>query len=108
MWACYFGEISKSYRENWKPHTVRADQKEPDVHDVLAWEKEIMYRLNMPVAEKYLSECIQVDWGGWAYKFTKAQAIEYNIHAGRYQIPQDVIDEMEEDTVYGIIDVELY
>ena len=35
MWVCYIGEISESYRKNWSPHTVRPDQKEPDVFDVL-------------------------------------------------------------------------
>lgn len=36
MWACYIGEITKSYQDKWEPHTVQPDQKEPDVYDVIA------------------------------------------------------------------------
>ena len=110
MWACYFGEISESYRENWAPHIVEPDQKEPDVYDVLSTRREIMYRLNWNAAPKCFSDEIKVDWGGWAYKVTKAQAIAYNEMNGAhdsYSIPQDVIDGMEEGRVYGIIDVEI-
>ena len=108
MWACYFGEISESYRENWKPHTVEPDQKSPDVFDVLAWRTEIMYRLD-GAAEQCFSDPIQVDWGSWAYRVTKAQAAAYNrLAAPGCRIPQRVLDEMEEDRVYGIIDVEIY
>lgn len=82
MWACYYGEISDSYLENWAPHTVSPDQKEPDVFDVLAWRHEIMYRLNTKVANECFDDEIQVDWGGWAYRFTKAQAIAYNDRNG--------------------------
>lgn len=32
---------------------------------------------------------------------------EYNLQAGRYGIPVDVIDLTEDGQVYGIIDVEL-
>ncbi len=110
MWACYFGEISPSYRENWTPHVVSEDEKEPDVYDVLSTRREIMYRLNWTAAHECFSDKIQVDWGGWAYKVTKAQAIAYNEQNGMndYSIPQDVIDSMEEGKTYGIIDVEIY
>ena len=110
MWACYFGEISPSYQENWTPHVVSEDEKNPDVYDVLSTRREIMYRLNGTAALECFSDKIQVDWGGWAYKVTKAQAIAYNKQNGVnwYSIPQDVIDSMEEGKVYGIIDVEIY
>ncbi len=110
MWACYFGKISKSYRENWTPHTVSPDQKEPDVHDVLEDPTEIMYRLAWTAAAECFSDMIQVDWGGWAYRVTKAQAIAYNemTGSGSYSIPQRIIDSMEDGEIYGIIDVEIY
>ena len=110
MWACYFGEISDSYKERWEPHTVSPEQKDPDVFDVLAWRQEIMYRLH-GAANKCFSDMIQVDWGGWAYKVTKKQAIAYNKSCGKdnsCKIPKSVIDGMEEGKVYGIIDVEIY
>ena len=111
MWACYFGEISDSYQERWEPHTVSPDEKEPDVHDVLAWRQEIMYRLDWTAACDCFSDRIQVDWGGWAYKVTKEQAVAYNDRTGwdnSWSIPRSVIDSMEEGEVYGIIDVEIY
>ncbi len=110
MWACYLGEISESYRKNWAPHTVSPDQKEPDVFDVLSSSWEIMYRLNWTAAAKCFSDKIQVDWGGWAYKVTKEQAMACNKENGEndWAIPQSAIDEMEDGKVYGIIDVELY
>ena len=109
MWVCYFGEISESYRENWKPHTVRPDQESPSVFDVLAWRCEIMYRLDSKAADRCFSDQIQVDWGGWAYRFTKTQAVAYNEIADcHYLIPQSTIEGMEEDKLYGIIDVEVY
>ena len=107
MWACYMGEISESYRKQWEPHTVTPEEKEPDVYDVLATRTEIMYRLDTAAANECFSDCIQVDWGGWAYKVTKEQAEKYNLQAGRHQIPQNVIDSMEDGRVYGIIHVEL-
>ena len=110
MWACYLGEISESYQHTWKPHTVSEDQEVPDVFDVLTEDRmKICYRLDMPAAAKYLSDCIQVDWGGWAYKATKAQMEEYNRYASdQYLIPEAVIDSLKDNHVYGIIDVEMY
>ena len=111
MWACYFGEISGSYLENWAPHIVRPDQKEPDIFDVLTHTKEIMYRLNWTAAEECFSDMIKVDWGGWAYKVTKAQAIAYNERNGwgnNTSIPGSTINEMEDGKVYGIVDVEMW
>ena len=52
-----------------------------------------------------------MDWGGWAYKVTKEQAVAYNDRTGwdnSWSIPRSVIDSMEEGEVYGIIDVEIY
>ena len=69
MWACYIGEISESYQKQWEPHTVSPDQKEPDVYDVIDDRWEIGYRLDMRAAQECLSDCIQVDWGGWAILF---------------------------------------
>lgn len=111
MWSCCFGEISEDYRNNWEPHTVSPDQKEPDVYDVLAWGKEIMYRLDTIAARECFTDEIQVDWGGWAYKVTRAQAIAYNDRTGwnnSYSIPRKAINLMEEGKTYGIINVELW
>ena len=109
MWACYFGVISESYRKNWKPHTVKPEQKEPDVYDVLESRQEIMYRLDGTAAMECFTDMIQVDWGGWAYRVTKARALEYNRRVtGVYRIPETVISSMEDGVTYGIIDVEIY
>ena len=110
MWACYFGEISASYLENWAPHKVSPEQKEPEIFDVLSSGQEIMYRLDWRAAEECFSDKIQVDWGGWAYKVTKEQAVAYNERTGMgsWSIPQRIIDGMEEGKVYAIIDVEMY
>lgn len=51
---------------------------------------------------------IQEDWGGWAYKVTKEQARAYNRIVRSGQIPESIIESMEDGEVYGIIDVELY
>lgn len=110
MWACYLGEISEPYQHHWKPQTVSPDQNEPDIFDVLTNDKyEICYRLDERAAAECFSDCIQVDWGGWAYKATKAQMEAYNRSVShKYLIPQPVIDRTEDDHVYGIIDVEIY
>ena len=111
MMACYIGEISESYKERWEPHTVSPDQKEPDVFDVLEEDsrKQIMYRLSGAETECF-TDGMKVDWGGWAYKVTKAQAKKYNrmTHTEWYRIPKEIIDSMEEGKTYGIIDVEIY
>ncbi len=75
MWSCFLGEITAPYRRKWEPQTVSPDQTEPDVYDVLTEMQEIGYRLDMIAAKKCFSDCIQVDWGGWAYKATKAQIL---------------------------------
>ena len=108
MWVCYLGEISDSYRENWTPHTVSPEQKEPSVFDVLKEENrhEIGYRLDMAAAQKCFSECIQVDWGGWAYKVSAEQIRAYNEEAApQYWIPLYELDPRKE---YAIIDMECY
>lgn len=108
MWDCYVGEISEPYLRRWEPQTVSPDQKEPSVFDVLTDRIKIGYRLD-GCAHVCFSGCIQVDWGGWAYKATKAQMEEYNRSASpMYQIPQKVMDSLEDGHVYGIIDVEIY
>ena len=109
MWACYIGEITKSYRDNWTPHTVSPDQKEPDVYDVIADQWEIGYRLDMRAAQECFSDCIQVDWGGWVYKVTREQILKYNEEAsGQYLIPEDVAYALDPEKQYAIIDVEVY
>ncbi len=108
MWACYIGEISEPYQKQWKPHTVRPDQKEPDVYDVIDGSWEIGYRLDTRAAEECFSDCIQVDWGGWAYKVTKEQILKYNEKASpRYQIPEDVAFALNPQNQYAIIEVEI-
>ena len=108
MWVCYFGEITESYRKDWTPHTVRPDEKEPDVHDVIGERYEIGYRLDMRAAEKCFPGWIQVDWGGWAYKVTKEKILQYNEEVGRrYGIPEWVLPMMEDGKEYAVIDVEL-
>ena len=108
MWACYFGEITESYLKDWSPHTVRPDEAEPDIHDVIGSEYAIGYRLDMRAAEKYFPDWIQVDWGGWAYKVNKEKILQYNEEAGPlYSIPEWVLDKMEPGIEYAVIDVEL-
>ena len=109
MWACYIGVISESYRERWEPHTVRPDQKEPDIYDVIDDRWEIGYRLDMKAAHECFSDCIQVDWGGWAYKVTAEQILKYNEAAFPLnRIPEDVALALNPAWDYAIIDVELY
>ena len=109
MWAgSYFGKISPSYRENWTPHTVRPDQESPDIFDAIAGCDRFADRLDAQAADKCFSDMIQVDWGGWAYKVTKEQARAYNRIVRSGQIPESIIESMENGEVYGIIDVELY
>ena len=108
MWACYIGEISESYQKQWKPHTVRLDQKEPDVYDVITGPWQFGYRLDMRAAEECFTDCIQVDWGGWAYKVTREQILKYNETAcGQFVIPEDAVFALLPDRQYAIIDVEL-
>ncbi len=108
MWACYIGEISKPYQERWERQTICADQEEPDVYDVITDSRRIGYRLD-GCAYECFSDCIRVDWGGWAYKVTKAQMEEYNRRASPMnKVPQHIIDGMKDGHVYGVIDVEIY
>mgnify|MGYP007070312760 CR=1 FL=1 len=109
MWACYIGEISESYLKQWEPHIVNPDQKEPDVYDVIDNRREIGYRLDMQAAQDCFSDCIQVDWGGWAYKVTPDQIRKYNETAScQYQIPESLAYDMNPEKQYAIIDVEIY
>lgn len=108
MWACYIGEISESYQKQWKPHTVSPDQKEPDVYDVIDDRWEIGSRLDTQAAGECFSDCIQVDWGGWAYKVTPEQILKYNEEASPlYLIPEDVAFALNPQKQYAIIEVEL-
>ena len=109
MWACYIGTISDSYRERWEPHTVRPDQKEPDVYDVIDDRQSIGYRLDAHAAHECFSDCIKVDWGGWAYKVTAEQIRKYNKMANhQYLIPRNVAPALDPEKDYAIIDVEIY
>lgn len=109
MWACYIGEISEFYKERWEPHTVSPDQKSPDVYDVIDNRREIGYRLDGWAAIACFSDCVQVDWGGWAYKVTKEQILKYNREAShQYLLPEDLADSLDPDKEYAIIDVEIY
>ena len=104
MWACYLGEISETYKKQWKPHKV--DDKEPDVFDVIENRREIGYRLDGNAAQECFTDCIQVDWGGWAYKVTAEQIRKYNEEVSTlYRIPDC---ELDPDKQYAIIDVEIY
>lgn len=109
MWACYIGEISESYQKQWEPHTVSPDQKGPDVFDVIDNRREIGYRLDMQAAHECFSDCIQVDWGGWAYKVTPEQILKYNEKASsQYKIPGSLAHSINTGKQYAIIDVEIY
>ncbi len=109
MWACYFGEISESYRERWEPHKVTPDQREPDVFDVLENRYEIGYRLDSQAAAECFSDGIKVDWGGWAYKVAPEQIRKYNrATTPQYRIPEGLADYMDPEKQYAIIDVEVY
>ena len=109
MWRCFIGEISESYQKQWEPHTIRPDEKEPDIYDVIDDRWEICYRLDMRAAQACFSDCIQVDWGGWAYKVTKEQILKYNQEAcHQYLIPEDVAETLNPAKQYAIIDVEIY
>ena len=109
MWACCIGEISDSYKEKWEPHTVDQEIGHPDIFDVIVDRWEIGYRLDMRAAEECFSDCIQVDWGGWAYKVTTEQILKYNEKAcSRNRIAEDVAFALNPEKEYAIIDVELY
>ncbi len=109
MWACYIGEISKSYQELWEPHTVSSDEGEPSVYNVINNSREIGYRLDMQAAKRCFSDCIQVDWGGWAYKVTASQILKYNeISSRQYLIPEEIVYTLDPQKQYAIIDVEIY
>ena len=109
MWACYFGEISESYQKQWEPHTVSPGQKQPDVFDVIENSREIGYRLDMQAAYECFSDCIRVDWGGWAYKVTPEQIRKYNEEADcQYLIPESLAYSMDPQKQYAIIDVEIF
>ena len=106
--ACYVGEISEPYRRKWERQTVSPDQSEPDVFDVITDMSYVGYRLDGCALECF-TDCIQVDWGGWAYKATKAQMQEYNRRAhSMNRMTQEVVESLEDGRVYGVIDVELY
>ena len=109
MWSCYFGEISESYKERWEPHTVDAEKGHPDVFDVLVGGgRAFGYRLGSAAYECF-SDRIQVDWGGWACKATKAQVIKYNRKTRQSdRIPEEIVNSMEDGKVYGILEVEMY
>ena len=107
MWQCFMGSISEPYLKNWEPQTVRPNQDEPSIYDVLHGCEYICSRLNFASADKNLSDCIQVDWGGWAYKATKEQVKAYNTECGQFAIPESVIEKMEDGVTYGIICVEM-
>ncbi len=106
--ACYLGEISEPYLRRWEPQIVSPDQKEPDVFDVLSERWRVGYCLD-GAAGKCFTDRIQVDWGGYAYKATKAQLEEYNrLALNQYKISPGAVASLEDGHVYGIIDVELY
>ena len=52
-------------------------------------------------------QMIQVDRGGWAYKVTKEQAMEYNRMPRGSFSPEEIIEKMKDGEAYGIIDAEL-
>ena len=108
-WQNYIGEITQSYQERWEPHTVNPEQKEPDIYDVVHHAD--MFSDTLPdfrALDRYFTDHIQVDWGGWAYKATVEQIRKYNENVmPQDQIEEQIIDRLDPGTVYGIILVEL-
>ena len=108
-WQCYIGEITESYQERWKPHTVKPEQQEPDIFDVFRCS--FMVHDSMPdfrAADQCFTDCIQVDWGGWAYKATVEQMLEYNeIASAPDQISEEIIKQLDPEVVYAFVAVEL-
>ena len=108
-WQCYIGEITEPYKERWEPHTVKPEQKAPDIYD--AFYPTFMFHDRMPdfrAADKCFTDCIQVDWGGWAYKATVEQMQKYNEFTfPQDQISEDIIEQLDPETVYAFAAVEL-
>lgn len=92
MCDVYYGEI----KEN-------AEQiKEP--YDVLKWQKALRIGTAiLSLGDKYFEKSFQCDWGSFVWKCTKKQLIEFQI---KEQIDVPGIEELSDDTQYGIVFIE--
>ena len=100
MCRCSYGELSNQRRENWYD-----DDDNPFV--VLKWEKKIhcLEGITFPsVANRYLRDCVQIDWGSFAWKATREELLTLTKHlsGGRLEDSRCLKDGIE----YGVVFIE--
>lgn len=99
LYRIYYGEISKTRKENW-------DNGETNPYAVLEWTKNISiydWVAFLGTARKYFADEIQIDWGSFAWK-AKMQDI-LNLKRDLYANVEGE-KELKADTEYGVVFIE--
>lgn len=100
MSTIYYGEIREEKMKSWKtndnPYEILAGNNE--IHRLGGWDF-------LSHSKEIFDEEVQVDWGSFAYKCTKAQ-LERLVELTHCQIEN--MDNLKDEVIYGIIFIEDY
>lgn len=100
MSSIFYGEIKedrlKTWKENKNPYDILTDNNR--IERLGGWDF-------LFIADELFTDCVQVDWGSFAYKCTKAQLIE--LMEKTYCKISDV-EFLNQNQIYGIIFIEEY
>ena len=101
MFRVYYGEIAESRKEKW-------DNGEENPYDVLAWNKKISgydWMSFLATARKVLKDEIQIDWGSFAWKASKADILKLKREWNATLEDQKIL---KENVEYGVVFIEEY
>lgn len=100
MSSIFYGEIKedrlKTWKENKNPYDILADNNR--IERLGGWDF-------LFIADELFTDCVQVDWGSFAYKCTKDQLIKL-MEKTHCKISD--IEFLNQNQIYGIIFIEEY
>ena len=99
MSSIFYGEIKENRLNTWKenknPYDILADNNR--IERLGGWDF-------LFIADELFTDCVQVDWGSFAYKCTKEQ-LEKLAEQTQCEINPELL---KVDLIYGIVFIEEY
>lgn len=100
MSSIFYGEIKKdrlnTWKENKNPYDILADNNR--IERLGGWDF-------LFIADELFTDCVQVDWGSFAYKCTKEQLVELT---RKTKCVISGIELLKPEKIYGIVFIEEY
>lgn len=98
MSSIFYGEIKEdrlnTWKENKNPYDILADNNR--IERLGGWDF-------LFIADELFTDCVQVDWGSFAYKCTKEQLIELT---RKTKCTISGIELLKPEKIYGIVFIE--